>query len=317
MLKRILTSASALLLAGVLVACDGTGPARSGSFSLMLTDAPGDFARAVVTIEHIYLQGAQGDEDPPGGRVTLMDTPVTADLLELRNEVLALVEGVTVPGGHYGQLRVVISGGFIEVIEARDSEGNPTQTRIYASSPAYAAEHGVSADGTLHMPSFAQSGLKLNLAGDLGRVDGDQTILLLDFNVAQSFGRQAGGSGMWVMTPVIHVTDFMETASVRFSLSLGEGVTLPVVNGEQITLEDFQVTLDRNGDLVTEHFAPAEGTHRATFRYLSARPEAYPVELGVPAGITVTLEPAFPASVVLATAELHEHAFVITAASPE
>jgi hypothetical protein len=317
MLKRLLPTAAALLLTGALAGCDGTGPERPGSFSIMLTDAPGDFARAVVTIDHVYLQGSGGDADPPGGRITLMDTPVTVDLLELRNEVMALVEDVTVPGGTYGQLRLVISGGFIEVIDAEDADGNPAQTRIYASSPAYAAAQGVTADGSLQMPSFAQSGLKLNLPGGAARVDGDQTILLLDFNVAESFGQQAGASGQWVMMPVIHVSDFALTGSVRFDLSLGEGVELPEVEGEQLTLADFQATLDRDGDLITESFEAANGTHRVTFGFLPPRGAAYPVELLVPAGITVTLEPAFPAGVTITSGALQEHAFVITAVELE
>jgi hypothetical protein len=68
-------SLGTLLLTGVLVAtaaCDAdpasSAPAR---VSLLLTDAPGDFASAEVEIEEIYLLGSgqNNDEDAgPGGR---------------------------------------------------------------------------------------------------------------------------------------------------------------------------------------------------------------------------------------------------------
>jgi hypothetical protein len=53
------------------------------------------------------------------------------------------------------------------------------------------------------MPSFAQSGLKVNLPSDLFTVGADPVWVLVDFDVSQSFGRAAGGSGMWVMSPVL------------------------------------------------------------------------------------------------------------------
>jgi hypothetical protein len=65
--------------------------------------------------------------------------------------------------------------------------------------------------GDLQMPSFAQSGLKVNLPGDAITVEGDdQRILLVDFDVSKSFGHQAGNSGKWVMHPVITATDMTQ-----------------------------------------------------------------------------------------------------------
>jgi hypothetical protein len=57
------------------------------------------------------------------------------------------------------------------------------------------------------MPSLAQSGLKVDLPGGAIRIEGDQRILLVDFDVAQSLGHVAGGYGRWVMHPVVHATD--------------------------------------------------------------------------------------------------------------
>lgn len=309
MFKKQFFAALALLVA--LGGCDqgSSGPAEAGKLSVLLTDAPGDFERAVVTIDAIYLQGNGGSDEK--GRVNLMEAPITVDLLELRNEVLDLVTEEVLPGGTYSELRLVISGGYIEVVEAEDADGNPTVTRIYASSPQYAAAQGVSAAGELQMPSFAQSGLKIKLPGGAVRVDGDQTVLLLDFNVAESFGRVAGQSGKWVMDPVIHASDFELAGGVEFTLALAEGVTLPTVAGKLLTLADFQVSLDKDGDVLTETFVARDGTLRVNFYFLTPG-TTYPVAFIEPAGLGVKLDAEFPETVSVTSGSTYRKTFTIT-----
>lgn len=178
----------------VLAACESSTGLRTGRLSLLLTDAPGDIQQAVVTIDQIYLQGAEG-----GGRIILRDEDVTTDLLTLVDDTQTLIEGVEIPAGTYGQLRFVISGGYIAV------EGEDGGSLIYASSPTYAGlPEGAVVHGELVMPSFAQSGLKVNLPNDAIQIVADElVVLVVDFDVAQSFGKQAGNSGKWVMTPVL------------------------------------------------------------------------------------------------------------------
>lgn len=199
-----LRRAAAAVLTGALVvvgaaSCESSTGLRTGQISLLLTDAPGDVVTAVVTIEQIYLQGSDSDNSE---RVILRNTPFTTDLLTLVDSTVVLLEDVTVPARSYGQLRFVISGGYIEV------ENADASTTIYASSPTYAAlPEGAVVGGSLQMPSFAQSGLKVNLPNDAVVILEDETVVLLvDFDVAQSFGQAAGASGMWVMTPVLNAT---------------------------------------------------------------------------------------------------------------
>lgn len=188
--------AAAASLSVGLASCDSPTDLGSGTLNLFLTDAPGDVLSAVVTIDRIYLQPDSGSD---AGRIILREADVTTDLLTLVDSTHALIEGVEIPEGRYGQLRFVISGAYIVV------EGEAGETEIYASSPSY---HALPADavvtGSLQMPSFAQSGLKLNLPGDAIVVaDGGVVSLVVDFDVSQSFGKLAGGSGQWVMTPVL------------------------------------------------------------------------------------------------------------------
>src|SRR5690606_35628407 len=109
---------------------EGPTSTRMSRVNLLLTDAPGDVLAAVVTIEQIYLQGS--DAEGEGGRIVLRDEAVTTDLLTLVDDTQLLVDDVEVPEGMYGQLRFVISGGYIEV------ENDDGSTSIYASSTDYA-----------------------------------------------------------------------------------------------------------------------------------------------------------------------------------
>jgi Domain of unknown function (DUF4382) len=169
---------------------DGAAPGGTTAVSLKLTDAPGDVQHAFVTITEINLTGENG-------KVVLRDTPYTGDLLTLAGTTADLVTAADVPSGTYSQLRFVISGACIAV--ENESGGSDIYTTDgYDSTPC-----GGPATGVLQAPSYDQSGLKVVLdEGALTIVEPEKT-LLVDFDVAQSFGHVAGQSGMWVMHPVV------------------------------------------------------------------------------------------------------------------
>lgn len=199
--RRIAAGLAAALLLVTAASCDdGPTALKTGQLSLLLTDAPGDVSKAVVTIDQIYLQADSSDDN---GRIVLRDEDVTVDLLTLQDSLMTLMDSVDIPVGTYRQLRFRISGGYVEVVAA-----DTTQREIYASSPTYAGLPVCAVvTGELQMPSFAQSGLKIQLPNDAMVVDEDDLVtLVIDFDVAQSFGRLAGNSGRWVMSPVIRAT---------------------------------------------------------------------------------------------------------------
>jgi len=293
-----------VLLLAFVVAFTGCDNADTGTATLriVLTDAPGDFLSAVVTVDQVYLQSEDGDDDPEGGRFILRDDPVTVDLLTLQNEVLDLVDGENVPAGRYHQLRLVISGGYIEV---EDDGGGST---IYASSDDYAAGQGVVAAGRLQMPSYASSGLKITLPNELAEIEGDQNIVLLDFDVAETFGRQAGDSGMWVMSPVVHASDLAFTGGVSVSLVLADDVTLP----EGVTLADFSAELDKGGDVLSIAFADLEGDDVYTVDFLYLAPGLYPMVIAAPEDLTITTDSELSFDVSVLSGAVEEVAIVIT-----
>jgi hypothetical protein len=65
---------------------------------------------------------------------------------------------------------------------------------------------GLEASGELQCPSCSQSGIKVKVPSDGMDVEEGSVAMVLDFDVAQSFGHKAGKSGKWVMHPVIHGT---------------------------------------------------------------------------------------------------------------
>ncbi len=302
---------SRVILAGALAlplaACgESNGPNGDGRISLLLTDAPGDVKAAVVTIDQIYLQG----ED---GRVVLRDEPVTTDLLTLANDTHLLVDDAPVPAGRYGQLRFVVSGGYVEV---EDDAGG---SRFFATSPDYAGlPVGVVPDGELRMPSYDASGFKVSMPGDLLDVDGTQRILLVDFDVQQSFGQEAGQSGAWVMRPVVTATDVTFAAAITAEVRLGDGVTLPQVGGQDVTLAQASVTLEDGAggsETLPLEDLDGDGIFTASWRFLF--PGDYQVSFVEPTGLNLTTDPVFPVPVTVAEGADEMVAAVVTAAVAE
>lgn len=281
-IRTLGVAALALLLALPMAACDDSTDTQFGTVSIQLTDAPGEaVAEAWVTITDIYLQEESGENDPVGSRHYLLENAdETHELLSLANDVADLVVGQEVGTGTYGQLRIVMSGGCIVT-----DTGSVYATTGYTECGA--------ADGLLNMPSFAETGAKVNLNGL--EVTGGQQILLLDFDVSDSFGQEAGGSGMWVMQPVIHASEIELTSGIDVTLSAGD-VTLP--SGYE--LGQFSATmLPAEGDSSRVVFTDEDddGTFELNFEFLLPDNGPFDVRLNAPDGLTVTTDPASPQNV--------------------
>jgi hypothetical protein len=248
-----------------------TGGSRTPAFAVEATPVSCPFQEAVFTIEEIYLQGE-------GGRTTLRSEPATVDLCDLGNQALLLVNEIEVPAGTYQQLRFVISGGYLQT-----SDGS-----VYATAGYDLPAELEPADGTLQTPSWDASGLKVDFSEPL-TVQGGQSVIALEIDVAQSFGQLAGASGQWVMSPVIQAADISFSGSVLVRLALASGVTLPEVGGTQITFGDFDATATLGSTSVVQAFDPALGE---TVFFLPPDASPYEIVLGVPSTLNVTSSPA-------------------------
>lgn len=298
---RHLTS-TLLLATGLLclVACGGD----KAHVSLKLTDAPGDtFEKAVVTISKVYLKGSvEGDAK---GDIVLLDEPVTTDLLTLANDAADLVKDAEVPPGTYKELRFVITGGYIQVKQDGGS-------RIFATSANYEGlPAGAHVDGDLQMPSASSSGLKVKFDKDADVTitsDDNQKVILVDFDVAQSFGKEAGNSGKWVMRPVIKGADLQFSGNVRVTLEPGD-VSLPLGPAQ---LSGFSAVLvNADGSRETVAFAASTSTlYVADFNYLL--PGTYQVDLVGPEGVSFTTDIARPATATVGSGAESDVGFVLT-----
>jgi hypothetical protein len=176
-----------ILALAALAGCDGQSPNAMTSFSVKLKDAPGDVEQAMVTISEVDLIGS-------GGVQVLTQTPTTVDLLTLAATTATLVQDVEVPSGSYEQLRFKITGACLAV------ENGSGGSDVFATDGYDATQCGGEATGLLQAPSFAQSGLKVTMAGNALELTGPEKVVLVDFDVSQSFGHEAAG---WVMHPVV------------------------------------------------------------------------------------------------------------------
>jgi hypothetical protein len=177
-------------------ACDDAGgPAGAGNptnVTVLLTDAPGDVVHAWVDIDEVYLQGGDGEEGDAAGRVTLFAGPSgSLDLIALIDEVEELAN-VVIPSGRYGQLRVVLNGAAIQLDNGE----------IYATE-GFDPPVILPVTGELVCPSCSTSGFKVLLQGrELDLLDAEE-LLVLDFDAGESFVKEAGNTGRWIVTPVI------------------------------------------------------------------------------------------------------------------
>lgn len=269
MLRRTLLS---LLTVVAITACDSTEPEGTTRLSVLLTDAEGDVTQAEVKIDRLELVGGSG------GPLLLDDSGWMGDLTDLTNEFVDLVEDVVIPNGNYSQLRVVISEACIGV----DAEG--VDDDVYESQGA--AEVACEGDeaGELHMPSLSQTGIKVIFQGPI-QVAGGQKILLIDFDVAESFGKEAGGSERWVMNPTIHGVELEFSSSVNLTVELRTGVTL---DGK--TFEDFMAVLGLGS--VPQALVTDGDVGRTSFQFVV--PDDYDLDLTPPGGYEMTTTPSLP-----------------------
>lgn len=317
--------AAALALALGVGACDDSEPAGPGAdgtttLSVLLTDAPGDVEAVWVDISEIYLQGSEG-------AVVLLDEPTgLIELTALVGTSHILVSEAEVDATGYGQLRMVVSAAVLE-----------TKTgTVYAMGGAEHPE-GLETTGDLMCPSCSQSGLKVTIPNDEVELEEGAAALLLDFDVSQSFGHEAGNSGKWIMHPVIHgvlvadengdgVPDVNQAGSIVGIVALADGVTLPECPaGTPRNLGDFvptatsQTLTDGGGAPIVRSGAVAEG---GGFVISFLAPDTYTLgyqgQLNVEGGsslvFTATVDPTEAA---VADGAFEGVAYTITAASCE
>jgi hypothetical protein len=114
----------------------------------------------------------------------------------------------------------------------------------------------------------------------------------VDFDVSESFGKQAGNSGQWVMNPVIKGADITVSGGLVVNATLAGGVTAA------LGAWNAQITQGTSVEqrLLTD--PELDGTFSANFGFLL--PGTYSVTLVPPSG-TFTSTPVLPVDQVVAS----------------
>jgi Domain of unknown function (DUF4382) len=243
----------------VAVSACGSSPASSGGdtrLSIYLTDAAGDVDRAWVEITEISFR--MGSE-------TLTYVPDETGLIELTalvDDLQLLTDEQEIEPGTLTELRLVIGDA---VLESKSGD-------VYVLGDPELPD-GLQATGELQCPSCQQSGIKIKVSNDQVEVPEGDYALVLDFDVAQTFGHRAGSSGRWIMHPVVHA-DLVATELVDGVADDLQGVVvLASVEiphcpaGSSRTVEDFvptataQTLVDGDGQpIVRTGVVHADGT---------------------------------------------------------
>jgi Domain of unknown function (DUF4382) len=198
-MRGLATGTLVCLIVALILApsCSDSAPmsAEGGESQLriFLTDVPSDYiASAEVTISHVYLvPNTDGPESVQ--LLSASESPKTFDLMDLRNGVQALLADATVPAGDYNQLRLVVDNATVTLVDGYTfADGTTTRT--------------------LSIPSSATAGIKVQLASSVEAADGEMTILVVDFDVNQSFVMQGSAESRtsiigFTFIPVITETD--------------------------------------------------------------------------------------------------------------
>ncbi len=132
-----------------------------------LTDAPSDaFASAEVSFSRVLLVGAED-----GSVVDLLSTttaPPRFDLMRLRGDAEALLVEAHVPSGRYGKLTLVVDRARVRL------------------APGFVFRDG-SAERVIEAPGGRSRFIDAELDAPLDAVAGAVTLLVVDFDVDESF----------------------------------------------------------------------------------------------------------------------------------
>jgi hypothetical protein len=184
------------LLLAFLAACAGSpkAPAEAGAMNVHLVDGPlSGYQELNVHILSVEILGS-------GGWITLGTPDRTINLLRLVGGVEeSLVNGATLPTGHYGQMRLVLGAG--NTVKLADGTVQP-----------------------LTVPSGLQTGIKLVVSFDVA--PGTTKDVWIDFDAAHSIlVVQAGASGQYHLRPTVWAFDKLVTGSIHGTLTDAAGAT--------------------------------------------------------------------------------------------
>jgi hypothetical protein len=266
---RFLLSAVTIPVALGLAACSGGGGGgnETGQLSLAITDAPVDDASSVV----IQFSGVAFKRAGSAPEVvqTLTPSPRQLDLLQYQEGRAALLlDGVTLPAGEYEWVRLIV-----------DDETGVRDSYIVLTGGE---------ECELHVPSGAESGLKLNRGFELP-ADGS-VALTIDFDLRKSIHAPPGQQGVaeactqgYLMRPTLRIVDDANVGAIagHVASDLVTEECLPkvyVFSGAGVAPDDIEEADGADADpLVVADVAVENGSTAYAYRAAFLPPGPYTV----------------------------------------
>jgi hypothetical protein len=255
-------------LAAILGGCgggDNGGGTGTGTVTLRITDAPVDSS----AVENVFVQFSAIELQGQGGRTTFYfcEDPANAanpavvsaspcakpksmqiDLLHLTDGLsVNLLNGQTVPAGHYDWIRLAV-----------DTAGD---------LDSYIKVSGV--DHELTIPSGDETGLKLNRGFNVAA--GGHSDFTVDFDLRKSV--HVTGMGEYILRPTLRIVDNLLVGKITGTVAAGLATTdcspaVYVFAGSGVTPDDID---DVPADPVTTATVKFDGSvYRYTAAYLEA-----------------------------------------------
>jgi len=195
-LKKFLLSCFSILVLSVFVlSCSDSddSSAETSRIKVGITDNPGDYDEVNIEILDVKIKNSNDTSDD--GWVSIgIANPGIYNLLDLTGGVTASLSDSQIPSGYLGQIRLILGD-------------NNTVVKDGVTYP-------------LNTPSAQQSGLKLQV---------NQTLepnftydFLIDFDVNRSIVVQAGGSGIFNLTPVLRISSVANSGSISGTVDTGD-----------------------------------------------------------------------------------------------
>jgi len=255
-MMKITCTAAFPLLACLLAACGGGSESAVdgglGTLNLEVTDAPFDWGtveEAVVSIEKVRIHR---EADGESGFVTLYDgDPVECDLAALRNGLTRGLSSGKLETGTYRQIRLHLAAGRLRL----------------KGGGEYTTE-----DGGLRFTSHDTSGLKVILHPAVEVVEGEETNVLLDFNMPKSFSPVPGND-------IQNARFFHLHPQIRASVRSESGEVSGVVR-----TDDGGGVIDQLADATLHLLPPGEVDSDQSIATTFSESDGSAVFLGVPPG---------------------------------
>ncbi len=212
-----------ILLLPCLLHCSGgsSGGGNSGVGTLRVeaTDAILDHSiveEARVDVSTIRVHSSSSANS--GFRTIYDGAPIEIDLLDLRNGITTLLVEAKLPAGRYRQVRLVLSGGYLEL----------TNGAVYTTD-----------DGSLEWTSQSTSGLKVFIDPEVVVRDGVSSTLLLDINLTKTFKAVPASDPLnatkYHLSPVVRAVNLSDTGEIRGLVTRDDGLgTLLPVDGATV-----------------------------------------------------------------------------------